>query len=73
MNITNIQNKFWQNVFKAHIQLIKKNSFLSSPIFYNDNIKIVKASCFFQNVLKMVLNLLMMLYFLQISGGKGKV
>lgn len=58
--LQNIKNIFWQDVLKAHIQLIAKthlteNSFLSSPIFYNDNIKIAKASFFFiQNVLKMV-------------------
>ena len=49
--LQNIKNKFWQDVFKTHIQLITKkkqkkkkkhlteNSFFSSPIFYIGYIK----------------------------------
>lgn len=51
-DLQNIKNIFWQDVLKAHIQLIAKthlteNSFLSSPIFYNDDIKIAKVSFFY--------------------------
>ena len=62
-DLQNIKNIFWQDVLKAHIQLIAKthlteNSFLSSPIFYNDNIKIAKASFYyskcFENGIKFV-------------------
>ena len=56
--IKNIHNKFWQDVLKSHIEVITKNeptghtAFLSSAIYYNENIKITNKSFFFPNCFK---------------------
>ena len=62
--IKNIHNKFWEDVLKSHIEVITKNeptghtAFLSSAIYYNENIKIANKSFFFffQTVLIAELN-----------------
>ncbi len=50
--IGKIKNVFWKDVLKAHLKLSLKreptnvDEFLSSPLYYNKNIKIGTSSCF---------------------------